>query len=71
VRASFKGVPFLVVEISLNLYKITYQPISLNLPKFASGIKKLLQGFKVLRSNANLARSEGITNKRKNNEQES
>ena len=38
-----------MVEISLNLSKITYQPISFFLPNFAIGIKKLLQGFKVLR----------------------
>ena len=44
-----------MVGISLNLYKITYQPIFYIFPTFASGIKKLLQGFKVLRLNARLA----------------
>ena len=48
-----------MVEISLNLSKIIYQPIFFILPTFASGIKKQRSGFKVLRSNANLAQSKG------------
>jgi len=58
-KASSKGMSFLVVEIMLNISKFTYQFISLNLPTFASEIKKLLQGFKVLRLKSHLARSEG------------
>jgi hypothetical protein len=42
-------VPFLVVEIALFQFEIIFQPISLFLPTFASGIKKQRPSFKVLR----------------------
>lgn len=48
-----------MVEISLNLSKITYQPISFFLPNFAIGIKKQRASFKVLRLKSHLAQSEG------------
>lgn len=53
LQASYLGC-FFVNNITLNS-KNTYQPISLIISTFASGIKKLLQGFKVLRLNARLA----------------